>query len=107
MALVSLLALAFGGALADKDWFIGHYATIIGPKLKANVLKQHPSDYFKNDQGVMVGDSGRNIWFDNFGDEGAGIPTLSVVTLLARVKPVFPGFQLADHRRLLRNMNAR
>lgn len=58
----------------SKDWFIEHYATIIRPEPKANVLKRHPSDYFKNYQGVMVGDGGRNIWLDNFGDEGAGIP---------------------------------
>jgi len=66
----------------SKDWFIEHYATIIRPEPKANVLEQHPSDYFKNDQGVMVGDGGRNIWFDNFGDEGAGIPTrFEIITI--------------------------
>ena len=47
---------------------------MIGPELKVNLLKQEPDKYFKNYQGVMLGDGGRNIWFDDFGDEGAGIP---------------------------------
>jgi hypothetical protein len=59
-----------------------HYATVIGPELKANVLKQNPDDDFKNYQGVMVGDGGRNIWLDNYGDEGAGIPTrFEIITI--------------------------
>ncbi|MGA8436419.1 MAG: hypothetical protein WBQ20_12195 [Methyloceanibacter sp.] len=53
-----------------------------GPELKANVLKQNPDDDFKNYQGVMVGDGGRNIWLDNYGDEGAGIPTrFEIITI--------------------------
>lgn len=59
--------------ISSKDWFLKHYAAVIGPELKANVLKQDPETYFKNYQGVMVGDGGRNIWLDDFGDEGAGI----------------------------------
>jgi len=46
------------------------------------VLKQNPDDDFKNYQGVMVGDGGRNIWLDNDGDEGAGIPTrFEIITI--------------------------
>ena len=41
------------------------------------MLKQDPNSYFKNYQGVMVGDGGRNIWLDDFGDEGAGVPPAS------------------------------
>jgi hypothetical protein len=68
--------------IRSKAWFFKHYATVIGPELKANVLKQNPDDYFKNYQGVMVGDGGRNIWLDNFGDEGAGIPTrFEIITI--------------------------
>src|SRR5262245_28184975 len=58
----------------SKDWLFKHYATVIGPELKANILKQDAETYFKNYQGVMVGDGGRNIWLDDFGDEGAGVP---------------------------------
>ncbi len=68
--------------ISSKDWFLKHYATVIGPELKANVLKQDPEEYFKNYQGVMVGDGGRNIWLDDFGDEGAGVPArFEIVTI--------------------------
>lgn len=65
--------------ISRKDWFLKHYATVIGPELKAKILKQDPETYFKNYQGVMVGDGGRNIWLDDFGDEGAGIPARSEI----------------------------
>jgi len=48
-----------------------HHDTIIGRKLKANLLAQDPEQYFKNYQGLMVGDGGRNIWLQDFG-EGNG-----------------------------------
>jgi hypothetical protein len=68
--------------ISSKDWFLEHYATVMGPELKANVLKQDPNRYFKNYQGVMVGDGGRNIWFDDFGDEGAGVPArFEIITI--------------------------
>jgi hypothetical protein len=68
--------------IGSKDWFLKHYATVIGPELKANILKQDPETYFKNYQGVMVGDGGRNIWLDDFGDEGAGIPArFEIITI--------------------------
>lgn len=68
--------------IRSKAWFLKHYATVIGPELKANVVKQNPDDDFKNYQGVMVGDGGRNIWLDNYGDEGAGIPTrFEIITI--------------------------
>jgi hypothetical protein len=43
--------------IRSKAWFLKHYATVVGPELKANVLKQDPDDYFKNYQGVMVGEA--------------------------------------------------
>lgn len=68
--------------IRTKDWFVENYATVIGPELKANVLKQDPNKYFKNYQGVMVGDGGRNIWLDDFGDEGAGVPaSFEIITI--------------------------
>jgi len=68
--------------ISSKDWFRKHYTTVIGPELKANVLKQDPNSYFKNYQGVMVGDGGRNIWLDDFGDEGAGVPArFEIITI--------------------------
>lgn len=57
--------------IRSKEWFLRHYDTIIGRKLKANLLAQDPEQYFKNYQGLMVGDGGRNIWFQDFG-EGNG-----------------------------------
>jgi hypothetical protein len=70
------------GMIRTKAWFLEHYAIIIGPELKANVLKQDPDTYFKNYQGVMVGDGGRNIWLEDFGDEGAGIPArFEIITI--------------------------
>lgn len=68
--------------ISSKDWFLDHYAAVIGPELKANVLKQDPETYFKNYQGVMVGDGGRNIWLDDFGDEGEGKPArFEIITI--------------------------
>jgi hypothetical protein len=68
--------------ISSKDWFLKHYAAVIGPELKANILKQDPEKYFKNYQGVMVGDGGRNIWLDDFGDEGAGNPArFEIITI--------------------------
>jgi hypothetical protein len=57
--------------IRSKDWFLRHYDTIIGPELRAKILAQDPEHYFKNYQGLMVGDGGRNIWFQDFG-EGNG-----------------------------------
>ena len=68
--------------IGRQDCFLKHYTTVIGPELKANVLKQDPNSYFKNYQGVMVGDGGRNIWLDDFGDEGAGVPArFEIITI--------------------------
>jgi hypothetical protein len=55
--------------IRSKDWFLKHYDTVIGPKLKANILAQDPETYLKNYQGLMVGDGGHNIWFSDFGDD--------------------------------------
>jgi hypothetical protein len=59
--------------IRSKDWFVKHYATIIGPELRANILAQDPETYLKNYQGLMVGDGGRNIWFEDFGNLDAGV----------------------------------
>jgi hypothetical protein len=59
----------------SKDWFLKHYATIIGPELKQTILAQDPQTYLKNYQGLMVGEGSRNIWLDDFGDPGAGVPS--------------------------------
>ena len=68
--------------IGSKDWFLKHYTTVMGAELKANVLKQDPNSYFKNYQGVMVGDGGRNIWLYDFGDEGAGVPArFEIITI--------------------------
>ena len=68
--------------IRSKDWVLKHYASVIGSELKANILKQDPEKYFKNYQGVMVGDGGRNIWVDDFGDEGAGVPArFEIITI--------------------------
>ena len=61
--------------IRSKAWFLSHYATIIGPELKANILAQDPENYLKNYQGLMVGEGSRNIWFEEFGDPGAGVPS--------------------------------
>jgi len=61
--------------ITSKDWFLSHYATIIGPELKAAILAQDPETYLKNYQGLMVGEGSRNIWLEDFGDPGAGIPS--------------------------------
>jgi hypothetical protein len=59
--------------IRTKDWFLSHYATIIGPELKAAILAQDPETYLKNYQGLMVGEGSRNIWLEDFGDPGAGV----------------------------------
>jgi hypothetical protein len=58
--------------IRSRDWFLKHYATVIGPELKANVLAQNPEKYFMNYQGLMVGEGSHNIWCEDFGDVGAG-----------------------------------
>ena len=55
--------------IKSKSWFLSHYATIIGPELKASILAQDPQRYFQNYQGVMVGDGSRNVWFGDFGND--------------------------------------
>ena len=60
--------------IRSKEWFLAHYATVIGPELKANILAQDSEDYLKNYQGLMVGEGSHNIWLHDFGDPGAGIP---------------------------------
>lgn len=59
--------------ISSKDWFLSHYATIIGPELKANILAQDPENYLKNYQGLMVGEGSRNIWLEDVGDAGGGV----------------------------------
>jgi hypothetical protein len=59
----------------SKTWFLKNYATIIGPKLKEAILAQDPENYFKNYQGLMVGEGSHNIWLEDFGDPGGGIPS--------------------------------
>ncbi len=61
--------------IRSKEWFLKHYETVIGPELRANILAQDPEDYLKNYQGLMVGEGSRNIWLEDFGDPGAGIPS--------------------------------
>jgi len=61
--------------IRSKDWFLRHYDTVIGPALKENILAQDAEHFFKNYQGLMVGDGGLNIWFEDFGDPGDGIPS--------------------------------
>ncbi len=61
--------------IRSKAWFLSHYATIIGPELKANIVAQDPENYLKNYQGLMVGEGSRNIWLEDFGDAGAGVPS--------------------------------
>jgi hypothetical protein len=38
--------------IRSKDWFLRHYATVIGPELKASILAQDPENYLKNYQGT-------------------------------------------------------
>jgi hypothetical protein len=59
--------------IRSKAWFLKHYAAVIGPELKAAILAQDPHNYFKNYQGLMVGEGSHNIWLEDFGDPGAGI----------------------------------
>ncbi len=61
--------------IQSKEWFLKHYATILGPELRASILAQDPETYLKNYQGLMVGEGSRNIWFEDFGDPGAGTPS--------------------------------
>jgi hypothetical protein len=61
--------------ISSQDWFLKHYATIIGPELKQALLAQDPETYLKNYQGLMIGEGSRNIWLEDFGDPGAGIPS--------------------------------
>jgi hypothetical protein len=55
--------------IQSKDWFLHHYADVIGPELKEAILAQDPEDYLKNYQGLMVGSGSRNIWFRDFGED--------------------------------------
>ena len=61
--------------IRTNEWFLAHYATVIGPELKAAILAQDPKTYLKNYQRLMVGEGSRNVWLEDFGDPGAGIPS--------------------------------
>ena len=61
--------------IQSKEWFLKHYATVIGPELRATILAQDPETYLKNYQGLMVGEGSHNIWLEDFGDPGARIPS--------------------------------
>jgi hypothetical protein len=61
--------------ITSKTWFLNNYATVIGPKLKEAILAQDPDNYLKNYQGLMVGEGSHNIWLEDFGDPGGGIPS--------------------------------
>ena len=37
--------------IRSKEWFLRHYDTIIGPKLKANMLAQDPEHYSRTIRG--------------------------------------------------------
>ena len=58
--------------IRTNEWFLAHYATVIGPELKAAILAQDPKTYLKNYQRLMVGEGSRNVWLEDFGDPGAG-----------------------------------
>jgi hypothetical protein len=55
-------------SMRDKPSFIKHYASLIGPKLRAAVLAQDPANVFENWQGLMIGEGLYNIWIHNAGD---------------------------------------
>ena len=57
----------------SSEWFLSHYATIIGPELKAAILAQDPETYLKSYQGLMFGEGSRNIWLEDFGDPSTGV----------------------------------
>ncbi len=57
--------------VTSKTWFLKHYASVIGPKLKEAILAQDPENYLKNYQGLMVGEGSHNIWLEEFGDPGS------------------------------------
>jgi len=61
--------------IRTNEWFLAHYATVIGPELKAAILAQDPETHLKNYQRLMVGEGSRNVWLEDFGDPGAGIPS--------------------------------
>ena len=66
----------------SSEWFLSHYATIIGPELKAAILAQDPETYLKNYQGLMVGEGSRYIWLGEFDDPGAGVAsTYQIITI--------------------------
>ena len=59
--------------ISSKEWFLRHYATIIGPELKAAILTQDLETYLKSYQGLMFGEGSRNIWLEDFGDPSTGV----------------------------------
>jgi hypothetical protein len=74
--------------IRSKDWFLKHYDTVISLELKASILAQDPEHFFKNYEGLMVGDGGLNIWFEDFGGPGAGIPTRYEIITINNTDPV-------------------
>ena len=43
--------------------------------MKEAILAQDPDNYLKNYQGLMIGEGSHNIWLEDFGDQGGGIPS--------------------------------
>jgi hypothetical protein len=48
--------------------FDSRFEKMMTPELQSAVAAQKPAEAFRNWQGTMVGDGGRNIWFRQVGD---------------------------------------
>lgn len=55
--------------LKTRDQFDNRFEKLLTPELQSAVAAQKPGEEFRNWQGTMIGNSGRNIWFRKVADD--------------------------------------
>lgn len=55
--------------IKTRDQFDDRFEKLMTPELQAAVAAQKPGEEFRNWQGTMIGNGGRNIWFRKTGDD--------------------------------------
>lgn len=55
--------------IKTRDQFDSRFEKLMTPELQSAVAAQKPGEEFRNWQGTMIGNGGRNIWFRKTGED--------------------------------------
>ena len=55
--------------IKTRDQFADRFEKLLTPELQAAIAAQKPNEEFRNWQGTMIGNGGRNIWIRKIGDD--------------------------------------